>query len=69
MPEADYILLAEDDATIAEVVKAYLTEAGYRGSLHELGQEALEQARKERPLLVVLDLSLPISPVNWSARS
>ena len=59
---SDYILLVEDDNSIAEVVTAYLTEAGYRVSHHELGQEALERARKERPLLVVLDLSLPDIP-------
>lgn len=62
MSVADYILLVEDDATIAEVVTAYLTEAGYQVSHHERGQEALDYARKERPLLVVLDLSLPDIP-------
>jgi two-component system OmpR family response regulator len=62
MSEADYILLVEDDATIAEVVTAYLTEAGYRVNHHERGQEALERARNQHPLLVVLDLSLPDIP-------
>jgi len=62
MSKADYILLVEDDATISEVVSAYLTESGYRVLRHERGQEALEHARKERPLLVVLDLSLPDIP-------
>jgi len=62
MSTADYILLVEDDVTIAEVVTAYLSEAGYRVTHHERGQKALEHARKERPLLVVLDLSLPDIP-------
>jgi len=62
MSEADYILLVEDDATISEVVSAYLTEAGYRVDRCERGQDALEHARKEAPLLVVLDLSLPDIP-------
>ena len=62
MSAAEYILLVEDDATIAEIVTAYLTEAGYLVSRHELGQEALEQARNQHPLLVVLDLSLPDIP-------
>lgn len=62
MSLADYILLVEDDATIANVVTAYLTEAGYQVSHHERGQDALDHARKWRPLLVVLDLSLPDIP-------
>ena len=62
MSAADYILLVEDDATIAEVVASYLTDAGFKVSRHDRGQEALEHARKEHPLLVVLDLSLPDIP-------
>ena len=62
MATADYILLVEDDVTIAEVVTAYLTEAGYQVDHHERGQEALEHARNQHPLLVVLDLSLPDIP-------
>ncbi len=62
MSESGYILLVEDDTTIAEVVRAYLIEAGYRVDCLERGQEALEQARRELPLLVVLDLSLPDIP-------
>lgn len=62
MSVTDYILLVEDDITIAEVVTAYLTKAGYRVSHYELGQEALVHARNERPALVVLDLSLPDIP-------
>ena len=62
MSATDYILLVEDDATMAEVVTAYLIEAGYQVSHHVQGQEALDHARKERPQLVVLDLSLPDIP-------
>lgn len=62
MAASDYILLVEDDTSIAEVVTAYLTEAGYRVDHCEQGQEALAHARKEMPLLVVLDLSLPDIP-------
>lgn len=62
MSAADYILLVEDDVTISEVVTAYLSEAGYRVTHYERGQDALEHARKEHPLLVVLDLSLPDIP-------
>ena len=62
MTVADYILLVEDDATIAEVVTAYLNDAGYSVNHYERGQEALERARNQQPMLVVLDLSLPDIP-------
>jgi len=62
MSSTGYILLVEDDTTIAKVVTAYLAEAGYRVSHHERGQEALEHAQKDRPALVLLDLSLPDIP-------
>lgn len=62
MPPTDYILLVEDDISIAEVVTSYLTEAGYQVSHHERGQKALDHARLETPMLVVLDLSLPDVP-------
>ena len=44
MSTADYILLVKDDVTIAEVVTAYLSEAGYRVTHQERGQAALELA-------------------------
>jgi len=62
MATIGFILVVEDDATIAEVVTAYLGEAGYRVNSYERGQEALAHARKEHPSLVVLDLSLPDIP-------
>ena len=62
MSASDHILLVEDDNSIAEVVTAYLTESGFRVTHFELGQDALHYALRERPLLVVLDLSLPDIP-------
>lgn len=62
MASGKYILVVEDDVSIAEVVSAYLVDAGYCVNHHGRGQDALEYARKERPLLVVLDLSLPDIP-------
>lgn len=53
------ILIAEDDRKIANVVRAYLEEAGYRAVIAETGREALRRAAEELPLLVILDLAFP----------
>ncbi len=53
------ILIAEDDPKIANVVRVYLENEGYRVALAEKGREVLALAEKEPPLLVILDLMLP----------
>jgi DNA-binding response OmpR family regulator len=53
------VFLIEDDRKIARVVKAYLEGDGYRVLHFEKGRDAIEQAMKEPPLLVILDLMLP----------
>jgi len=53
------ILIVEDDPKIAHIVKVYLEGAGFRVIHVDRGAQALEEARKEKPLLVVLDLMLP----------
>ncbi|HEY6000597.1 MAG TPA: response regulator transcription factor [bacterium] len=53
------ILVVEDDRKIANVVRIYLENAGYRVVQASTGHAALEAAGKETPLLVVLDLMLP----------
>lgn len=53
------ILIAEDDRKIANVVRAYLEEAGYRTVIAETGRDAIRLAAEEQPLLVVLDLAFP----------
>ncbi len=53
------ILVVEDDRKIANVIKVYLQEAGFRVKLTDSGREAVEIALKERPIAVILDLMLP----------
>ncbi len=53
------ILVVEDDPKIAHVVKVYLEGAGFRVAHAENGKDALELARSEKPLLIILDLMLP----------
>ncbi len=53
------MLLVEDDATVAEVVVAYLEREGFAVTWKADGAEALAHASLVEPDLVVLDLMLP----------
>jgi two-component system response regulator ResD len=53
------VLVVDDEPTIREVVCRYLLRAGYRAEAAADGSEALSQARRMRPDLVVLDVMLP----------
>jgi DNA-binding response OmpR family regulator len=53
------VLVVEDDATVAEVVRSYLTHAGFEVEHAADGPTALAVAAGTRPDLVVLDLMLP----------
>lgn len=53
------ILVVDDEAKIVQVIRDYLTTAGFRVLTAGDGQTALAVARAERPDLVVLDLGLP----------
>ena len=53
------ILIVEDDPKIAHIVKVYLEGAGFRTVHAGQGKDALEAAKKEKPLLIILDLMLP----------
>ncbi len=53
------ILVVEDDRTVAEVLTAYLEQAGYQVAWTADGTEALELWQRLRPDVVILDLMLP----------
>ena len=53
------VLLAEDDAAIAEPLARALAREGYGCDVVGTGSEALEQARDHRYELLILDLGLP----------
>lgn len=53
------ILVVEDDPAMADVIAAYLKQAGYRPELAATGDDALEAAQRVAPRLVLLDLMLP----------
>ncbi len=56
---AQTILVVDDEQQIVRVVKGYLENAGYRVLTASNGEEALQQAKQQRPDLVVLDLLMP----------
>ena len=53
------VLVVEDEAAIAEAVRARLASEGYRVLVVGDGPNAIEVAGREHPDLVVLDLMLP----------
>ena len=56
---AQTILIVEDEATIANILKDYLSRAGYLPLHAENGLQAIEMIQREPPALVLLDLMLP----------
>jgi DNA-binding response OmpR family regulator len=53
------ILIVDDEAPIIEVLSYNLKQANYEVVIARDGEEALAQARKEQPDLILLDLMLP----------
>ena len=58
-PDADRVLVVDDEPDIVALCAYHLAKAGYRVVTAGSGSDALEQARRQRPALVVLDLMLP----------
>lgn len=53
------ILIVEDEADIANLVKFYLEKEGFLTKVAKSGSEALKFLKSEHPDLVILDLMLP----------
>ncbi len=58
-PDAPLVLLAEDSAPSAEVIKTYLEAHGYRVAIAADGFTAVAQASAVTPALVLMDIQLP----------
>jgi DNA-binding response OmpR family regulator len=54
-----HVLVAEDDKRQAEVVRQYLAADGHATVVVHDGRAAVEQARRRRPDLLVLDVMMP----------
>ena len=53
------ILLVEDDATISQMLSAYIERDGYQIEVAREGNEAIVLFRKCQPDLIILDINLP----------
>ena len=56
---AKKVLIVEDEDLIAKVLSIRLENSGYHVSIAYDGEEGLEQAKKEKPDLMLLDIGLP----------
>lgn len=54
-----HILLVDDEPDLVQLVSLRLTAAGYEVTTAFDGQQALDQVKKGRPDLIILDLMLP----------
>ena len=57
--DAQRILIAEDDARLAGLLREYLANHGFAVEIESHGARAVERILQERPTLVILDLMLP----------
>ena len=53
------ILVADDEPDIADLVCLYLQNENYETRVCYSGQEALEEIRREKPDLAILDIMMP----------
>ena len=67
--DSTHVLLVEDDADLAAVIIAGFEEAQVRVDHANTRQSAMDQCRRDRPALIILDLTLPdgdgFSLVEW----
>jgi two-component system phosphate regulon response regulator PhoB len=55
------IVLAEDETSIAELIKLKLSEAGHQVSIAPDGPTATRIVSRESPALIILDYNLPLA--------
>jgi two-component system, OmpR family, alkaline phosphatase synthesis response regulator PhoP len=53
------VLVAEDDADIADLVRHYLDKAGFETDVVASGQDVLSRVRQGTPDLIILDVMMP----------
>ena len=53
------VLVVDDEVPLARIVGSYLEREGFTVTVAHTGPDAVEQARAETPVLIVLDVMLP----------
>jgi len=59
MDEKRTILVVEDEPDVAAYLKAFFEDNGFRALTAANGKEGFELAKKERPDLITLDITMP----------
>jgi two-component system response regulator BaeR len=59
MSEAKHVLIIEDEAALAEILRDYLRQAGMEADVLHEGTHAVETILRARPDVVILDIMLP----------
>lgn len=60
------ILVADDEYSARNILQSVLEAAGYTVLTATNGQEALDLAQRERPHLILMDLTMPVM-MGWEA--
>lgn len=53
------VLIADDDAHIAELIKIYMDKEGFESVIASNGRQAVELFKSEAPTIVILDVMMP----------
>lgn len=56
---AEQILVVEDEASVGDILRLYLTRAGFEVNVIRDGKKALEKLEEQLPTLLILDVMLP----------
>jgi DNA-binding response OmpR family regulator len=56
---AKKVLIVDDEVDLVETIRFLLEMEGYRVLVSHDGEDALHQARRENPHLIILDIMLP----------
>jgi two-component system, OmpR family, response regulator BaeR len=55
----EHILIVEDERKLADLLRDYLSEAGYTVSLLDRGDRVVSRVKQDPPALILLDIMLP----------
>ncbi len=58
-PARGLVLVVEDEAAIADVIRMYLAQGGYGVQVERDGESALTAVKAQRPAAIILDVGLP----------
>jgi len=65
-----YILIADDNEDIREVLSTYVVKEGFEPIVAEDGIEAFETFKKCNPAVVLLDIMMPVwTAIKYARRS